>query len=258
MLPILITIGQFSIYSFGFFSALAFLAGSFLFWRSLKNELPEEELLITSLLIGIGATLGARVIPALSAFFIRPTIDVLIRAFLSGNLSFWGALLGGLLPLYLWQRRRVSQPWDLVDPLGTNFLVIATIVAIGSHLAGSWWGRQSSFLKAVGGIHPVSLYLSAWCFLGIILARIIRRQYRSWTWYRSGKVGLVGLFCLGWFFLGFLLIATLVEKQIYWGPLAIDQFLSLLVLVFIIILVGQRADRSFKELITWLLRKRHQ
>lgn len=257
MRPILINLGPFPIYSFGFFSALAFLVGSFMLWRSLRDEISEEELLITSLLIGIGATLGARGLPALRAFFIKPTLDMFVRAFLAGNLSLVGALIGGLVPLYLWQKRTVSQPWDLVDPLGNIFLWVAAITALGVQLSGSWWGKPAAYLGAIGGVHPVGLYMAIWCFLGIIISVFVKNQHRHWSWYKSGKVGLTGLFCIGWFALGLLTVATLVEKQLYWGPFPQDQSLSLIVLILSLFLIWKRAGRSLGELIVWQPRKNH-
>ena len=248
-----VNIGPILVYSFGLFCVLAYIAGSFLFWRKLKEEIAEELLIKLSFFVAVSATLGARIVPAVYAFALRPTFDMFVRAFIIGDLSFWGGFMGGMLPLYLWGRKDVKQLWDLLDPVGEIFLWVATIVSLGSMFAKLWVGKQTSFLGL--GSHPVGLYLSLWCFLGIMIAFYVKKSYRGWIWYRSGKVGLVGLISFSWFFLGFLGIASLVEKQIYLGPFALDQILSLIVLLLLITLIWYRAGRKYKEFFLWLPRK---
>ena len=61
MFPTLLTIGSFSLSSFGVFLALAFLFGVFLIWRlSRAWDLDEEKILDLMLLTFLGGLVGAR------------------------------------------------------------------------------------------------------------------------------------------------------------------------------------------------------
>lgn len=247
MFPILLTFGPIQIYSFGVFTVLAFLLGSFTLWRSLRDEVPEEQLLVGSLLTAIGALSGARLAPVLGTLLTKP----IAAGLTSGRLSFWGALVGGILMLFLWGKAKQWKWWDMVDTLGVVFLLVTFVMGFGCELAGCWEAKSSALWNVIGGKHPLGWYLAAWSLLGILIGAWIKKHYRSWQWYKSGKIGLIGLFSIGWFSLGYLTIASLVKKQLYWGPFAANQWVAAGVLVIILALIYWRSGHSPREIFTW-------
>ena len=62
MLPILFKLGPITIYSFGFFLTLAYLAATFILWREGKRQgYNEEKLLDLSVISLIAALVGGRI-----------------------------------------------------------------------------------------------------------------------------------------------------------------------------------------------------
>src|SRR4030067_2470800 len=98
MLPILFKIGPITIYSFGFFLVLAYLAAAFILWREGKRQgYNEEKLLDLSVISLIAAITGARFYFVLLNWDLFRESPVSSLFFWQGGFAYHGALVAFLL-----------------------------------------------------------------------------------------------------------------------------------------------------------------
>jgi phosphatidylglycerol---prolipoprotein diacylglyceryl transferase len=163
--PVLFTIGDFEITSFGVLVGLAAIVGVLVFEREAKRSgLPEE---IGSAAIGgvIGGLIGAKLLWSIEFAGTGPFFSLL---FSRGGLSWFGGLIGGV-GTGLWFLRRLRIP--IVKALAAAAPALAighAIGRIGCFLVGDDYGRPSTLPWAVAfpegrpptdvPVHPTQLY----------------------------------------------------------------------------------------------------
>jgi hypothetical protein len=212
---------------------VAFMASSFYLWKSLRDDFPEEDLIALITLIVAGALVGT----------------IAGEGFMGGRLSIWGAPIGAL-GMFIWYiRRKKWNGWDMVDHLGFVILVSGVSIGIGCKFSGYWVGE---YIGKSQYIHPVGLYFALLSLMGILVGRWIKSHYRGWNWYRSGWVGFAGLVCVLWFSLGYLVVAQLTRNQLYWGPITVNGWLSIVVIAVSVYLIYRRSGRFLREDLIWL------
>lgn len=236
MFPVLFSIGNFAVSSFGVFLALGFLFGIFLVWRlSRAWDLDEEKSLDLTLLTFIGALIGARIYFAalnLQVFTASPLNLILMNKV--PGLSFWGGILGGWLTLYFFARRFRMDFWFLSDIAAVGTLGGLILSKIGCFFGGCNIGIPSkaffavTMVGSIGERWPIQAVEAL--FLAICLVKIWskalhfhqRGKIASLTFIYLGMIGLVlnpfkedqsgGIFSLVSTFLG-LTIYYKVTKQ---------------------------------------------
>jgi phosphatidylglycerol:prolipoprotein diacylglycerol transferase len=163
--PVLFTIGDFEITSFGVLVGLAAIVGVLVFEREAKRSgLPEA---IGSAAIGgvIGGLIGAKLLWSIEFAGTGPFFSLL---FSRGGLSWFGGLIGGV-GTGLWILRRQRIP--IVNALASAAPALAighAIGRIGCFLVGDDYGRPSTLPWAVAfpegrpptavPVHPTQLY----------------------------------------------------------------------------------------------------
>lgn len=151
MFPVLFSIGSFSVSSFGFFLAVAFLFATFLVWRLARAwDFEEEKILDLTLLTFFGGLVGARI------FFISQNVDFfgidivkMIAITKYPGFSFWGAFLGGWLSLYFFSRKLKVGFWEVADIAAVGFLGGLIFGNIGCLLGGCGVGIESNTFLGV-------------------------------------------------------------------------------------------------------------
>ena len=81
--------------------------------------------------------------------------------------------------------------------------------------------------------------------LAIILfpfSRFLRKKYRTFVWYKSGKLGFVSCLSVSLFMLGKLLLEIIYQGRLYW-----DGLFYIGMAVACLILIYQRSDREIRE-----------
>lgn len=186
MLPVLLDLGFFKIYTQGIFLVLAFFWGSFMLWKHVTlTSYKEEDVFDVIFMSLFGGLLAGRIVHV-ALNFKDFGFDFLKFFLINGfpGIHGMGAVFGFLLFLYLfsfWKKMDLKKFIDyLVSPM---FLAIA-IAKIGSFFSGSAVGTQTNFFLSLkypsldGDRHLTALYESALFFIGSILAHRILMQIR--------------------------------------------------------------------------------
>lgn len=158
------------------FGALLFL---FMYWRRLREDYSGS-LIFSSGFTFIVATLVGILVFGLISNFIPDS-----QIFDSSESWFWGAFMGNLVALVIVK----------------NKFKLKTVETFEADILGllSW--------MCVVYAHNLELRLFAACLLLISFFYFIDNRYRSFHWYKSGRVGFSGLLVAGIFFLSKMLLA---------------------------------------------------
>ncbi|OGY23129.1 MAG: hypothetical protein A2172_01985 [Candidatus Woykebacteria bacterium RBG_13_40_15] len=230
MFPVLFKIGSTTIYSWGFFLGLAYLAGTFIFWREGKRQgYNEEKLFDFSIFALIAALVGGRALFVILNWDLFRDDQILAFYFWQGGYAYYGALLlVFLISLYLVRVWRWSF-FQIADIASLSGLAALSIGSIGAFLAGLNFGKLSSlpwavtFPSLLGARHPVQLYEATSYFLLFLILYILYFKNLAGTNMKSGKV-----------FFSFLILSSLVQvitayfhAQItYLGPVPLNSAIS--------------------------------
>jgi len=147
------------------------------------------------------------------------SILILIFAFSGGRFfSFLGAFLGAILALVLFSKPKKWNSWLVADALVFPMLIVGFVF----------------FLPDL----PRLLLI----FMVGFLTFKIKKTYRSFAWYKSGKVGFLACFSAIAFFGLFLLLEIIFYKALYWKLLVDFGIITVAAL-----LLYQRSERNFRE-----------
>lgn len=199
MFPVLLSFGKFSVSSFGFFLALAFLTGIFLVWRLARAwELDEEKVLDLMLLVFLGGLIGARVYFVLenAAIFATNLLGIILIHKYPG-FSFWGAFLGGWLSLFYFVRFFKMNFWQIADLASVGLIGGLILANFGCLLGGCDVGVPSSFLGVemvgkLGKRFPVQAIEAL-----LLLVVFLRLWPQTLHFHFSGKIVSKALIMLG-------------------------------------------------------------
>lgn len=228
MFPILIKVGPLDISTYGFFTAISFVVFSFMLWRSLRDDYPEEDILTFTIYLFLGAFIGSRIIYILANigdFNLNFGRWLLFGSY--PGLASSGVIVGTFIIYYVWNKRRSWDFWLVGDKLIFAFLVAEVISHIGV------------FLSTARVIDLGRIILSA--FLLVVIG-IIAKNYRKYLWYKSGKVGFTA--CAGFSF--YFLLNSLLEFLLN-GSIYFERLIYLAFGVLAIIFLYRRSERKIKE-----------
>jgi len=203
MLSVLIKIGPVTIYSYGFFLTLAYIAGTFILWREGKRQgYQVEKLLDLSLIALVAALLGGRVYFSLSHLNLLQENFLSALAFWEGGLSFYGAFFGVFVAGFLVTKRWKWPFFQVADFAALSGLAAFSIVKVGTFFAGTDLGTPADvpwameFPNILSARHPVQLYEAAFAFsLLFIMKKVYENNLKS-AEIKSGKVFLHSILLL--------------------------------------------------------------
>lgn len=192
------------------FLGIAALFSSFSFWRKLREDYPEEEIFTLSLLIFVSSLVFSAVF---HRFFGFPAL---------------GAFLGVALSLFFKLKISKKSIWEGFDALTFSWLYFAFFGGLGLFLAT---GDYLMFSYLAAGI------------LGVFWYWLMKKKYRSFGWYKSGKLGFLFWAESAFFALFFSGLAFLRNNTLYCyeGFIWLVFFFACLVIIYI------RSERSAKE-----------
>lgn len=178
MLPILIKIGFFKIYTFGIFLVLAFFWGAYYLWKNIQLTSFKEDEVFDGLFFAMlgGALIGRllHVVLHFSDFGINLLKFILINGY--PGFSMWGAMVGFFLFLYLFCNSRKLKFEELIDYVIPPFFITMAIGKLGSFFAGVEVGAETTLPVAIkyatidGMRHLTPLYEGLLLFIGAYFA----------------------------------------------------------------------------------------
>ncbi len=250
MHPILFSIGSFTIHTYGMMAALGFLAGvGIIIWLSPKEGLPIErmiDLAFWTLIIGF---LGCRVVYVFTRWDqFANDLGSIFKVWEGGLVWYGGPLFG--IPFGFWFMRRAGiSPWKAADVAMPAMAIGHMFGRFGCLAAGCCYGKPTDLPWGVGlnsdlvdrslrdiPLHPTQLY-EAFALLLLVVGLCMVRARKKF----DGQVFLVYL-------ISYPIIRSIVEVYrgdtirgfVIDGVLSTSQFISILVFIGGIILLGVR------------------
>jgi hypothetical protein len=162
----------------------AFVAFNFLYWRNLKEDYISSKILTSGLIIML-LTLGLAVAPMLVTQYISDS-----SIFIKAGLWFWGGVIGFLLGVFISKWRfgfRLNESFDAAINGLWAFLAILCIP-----------------------FYPVGLVI---CLILLGVYYLVKLNYKKFTVYRSGKIGIAGLITVGIFFIIRAVVAIFLDSH---------------------------------------------
>ncbi|MFA7074791.1 MAG: prolipoprotein diacylglyceryl transferase [Endomicrobiaceae bacterium] len=161
MHPILFTIGNFTIYSYGLLVAIGFFAGmQYMVKHSSEVPVKKQQLydfLFYLILFGI---LGARFLYVLTNFdfFVKHPLDIV--KLWQGGLVFYGGFLSVLIFSFFYCRIKKIDIKKLADIAAPALALGHAFGRIGCFLSGCCYGKECELFISINHRHPTQLYES--------------------------------------------------------------------------------------------------
>lgn len=222
MYPILFSVGNITIYSFGLLLSIAILVcGVGLSVLAKKSNLDTKNLFDKYLLAIFFSIICAR----LAYFILYPDAFRApagsfwaIFALWQGGLVFYGALIGGFLAFLFIFRKNRSSLLKWLDIIYLMFIFGLSIGQLGCTLGGCSLGATTEVALSINHKIPASLYESIFALILFIVSIIYYINYHLKTTYRNGTVFVLGM---GVFLGGRMMIDYFkVSKIVLWGVTA--------------------------------------
>jgi hypothetical protein len=239
MWPIIFNLGPFLISPLTLLVPFAFIVASYLLWHDLREDYSEEEIISLTIYLALGFLFCARL-----TFVLYHRSDFqfsLIKWFLIGRypgFSFIGGFLACLGLLFFWSKRKNWDFWQVGEVVVPAGFIVTMMVGTGLFLTSG----EVIFLGEAG----LALLL-------LFFSRFLRIKYRTFVWYKSGKLGFVSCFSLSLFMLGKLLLEIIDRGGLYWESLFLIG-----ITIACWLFIYQRSGRDLKEDLRaiFLIRKR--
>lgn len=248
MFPVLFSIGPVTIYTLSFLTAIGFLLSSFLTWRRLRNLGLEEEkvldLILAQAFWGFVFSRVGYILIHFKDFGFFLTRWILIGRF--PGLTFWGAMVGGILVLIRFCKKNNRSFWPVADEIAFSYLPLMVLIQIGCFFDGCLrgiptslpWGMffPNDFIRR----QPLALYNSVFFFLIWLFLLRAERRWRTWSWYKSSAEGFISLSFLSLALATSFLLAFLEDGGLYY--LWFKKIATLFGLLAILIIFYRRSE----------------
>jgi len=174
--------GPFTLHTYGFLLAVAFLAGLWIVSRQARRAgLDAGRVTDMAVWVLIAGLIGAKLMLAFIDWRYFMTSPRQFASILQSGGVFYGGLIGGALVAWWYSRRHKLAGWQTADVLAPGVILGQAIGRLGCFAAGCCWGKPTTLpwavtftdvyaARAVGTpmdtpLHPSQLYESAAAFL---------------------------------------------------------------------------------------------
>ena len=215
--PTLLRLGPLAISWHGFFGAIG--VAVWFWWASRRAEERGVSLAGAPWAIGLGALAGARLAAVLEAWPYYASHPLEMLAVTEGGLAAYGAILGGMLALWLYGRSRGLLTGRIADSAGPPMLLGLAVGRIGDIINGEHWAVATTLPWAVEYVNPKTLgelglavhpevAYELLMMLAIVAAQIVLWRMRRFRDLAPGVEFAAGLlaYAVGRFFLSYLRI----------------------------------------------------
>ncbi|HTY13782.1 MAG TPA: prolipoprotein diacylglyceryl transferase [Candidatus Omnitrophota bacterium] len=186
MHPILFKLGPFTVYSYGFMIALAFLAGIALAsYLAKRDGIDPDKIFDLAVWVLVSSIIGARVFYVLE-FIGDFAKDPLSALYLwQGGMVFFGGVAFAIIAVAIWSRVNKINVLKLLDAIAPATALGYAIGRIGCFLRGCCYGTETSlpwgvqFPDACGVRHPTQIYssLSGLLMMALLLLVLSKRKF---------------------------------------------------------------------------------
>lgn len=212
MWPELINIQGFKVTWWGIYLVFGSVISSFLIWRKMRSDFSNDEIFGFTLNMMFGVVAGCM-------------IGSVIETGRLPGLSGWGITLGGWWALRRWCAKQKWDFWELFDWIALSGLWLWFL--------GSMFYGYEARLALVGS------------FTGIMMTWVVRKNYRKFRWYPSGKDGIIGLFSVLVFAIYEVVVAVINPVSIYWWGLTLSQTIAAWVIAICVVTMYLRGGNQF-------------
>ncbi len=146
MYPELLRIGNFTLYTYGVFLALAFLCAIMLTVRlAARDGLPREKIYDLSLWMLLASLIGSKVLMlVVEPQYRQDPMYLFTLDFLRSGGVFYGGLIGAILTGYFLMRRYNLPWWKTADACGPGIALGNVLGRQGCFAAGCCWGTPTT------------------------------------------------------------------------------------------------------------------
>ncbi|MBU0545336.1 MAG: prolipoprotein diacylglyceryl transferase [Proteobacteria bacterium] len=158
MFPVLLKIGPISIFTYGFFIAIGFLAGIFLATKEAKRlGADPEKIMDLCFYILIAAIFGSRLFYVVTSpeIFLKDPVEIL--KVWNGGLVFYGGFIAALITGIIYLRAKNIPVWKTADIMAPSVALAHFFGRIGCFFAGCCYGKYCDLPWAVTFNHTDSL-----------------------------------------------------------------------------------------------------
>jgi len=227
MHPVICTIGPFTIYSYGFMLAVAFLVSLTLATLQAKrNNINPDIIANLSLLVFISGIIGARILYVIenTGYYIKNPVETVMLQ--HGGLSWFGGLAFGIVFGILYLKKKNLSVYKILDLLVPYVSLAQAIGRIGCLLNGCCFGKVSKFglyFDAYNSVLiPTQLYSSLILILIFIVLKLLQERP-----HREGEIFFVYLlvYSLKRFFIEF----WRADNMVIFLGLTVFQIISIVI-----------------------------
>ena len=244
------------VYWYGVLMALGILIAVWLTLKEGKRKrLTEDDILDMCLVIIPSGVVGARLYYVIFEWASYASNPIRALYIWEGGLAIYGAVIGGLLGMFIYSRVRKIRFLKLADCIAPGLVLAQAIGRWGNFINREAFGVETDIFCRMGlttpdgvtvYVHPTFLYESLWNFAGLIILYILlRRGARKYdgqfTW----------LYVL-WYGLGRAWVEGLRTDSLYIGSsdIRISQLLAIVsaLAAAVILIINARKKHSLDEL----------
>jgi phosphatidylglycerol---prolipoprotein diacylglyceryl transferase len=192
MHPILLKLGSFTIYTYGFLIAMGIMIGLFVARKEAKRKgIDPDKVTDLCFYLVISGVVGSRV------FYIATTPEMFVDDFLeifriwNGGLVFYGAFIGAFIAGIIYVTKHKLPLWNVADICAPAVAIGHVFGRLGCFFAGCCYGKVCDLPWAVSftdpetlarpigvPLHPTQLYASGSNLAIFIILLLIRRRMK--------------------------------------------------------------------------------
>jgi phosphatidylglycerol:prolipoprotein diacylglycerol transferase len=235
MLPVLLDLKFFKIYTFGVFLVLAFFWGSFLLWKNIRLTSHKEDEVFDGVFLSLAGGLFIARLTYVLLNFKEFGFDVVKFILINGypGLSLYGAFFGGFGTLTLYYLIKKIKILSIIDYFVSPLFLAMAFGKLGSFFSGAEVGTKTKFLLSIkyvgfdGFRHLTALFESIFFFFASyvsykLLFEIRKEKYSS---------GFLFAFFIWFFSLTYFIFDKLKEHSLYFMGYRFNEFVSFILLL---------------------------
>ena len=258
MFPRLFQLGGFTVPSYGFLVAIAFLVALWLASKYAKERgLDNEKVVNLGVYCALTGMLGAKLLMiALDPEFRAHPAEIFTLATLQSAGIFFGGFIGALIFAYFYMKKQGLPVWQTCDIFAPGLALGHGIGRLGCLAAGCCWGRPTHLPWGITftnkdnttgvplgiPLHPTQLYEAlAEALIFLVLALLLKRKHKDGV-----IIGLyLALYGAARFGVEYLRMHD--SSNPLGGPFTLEQWIALGLAIFGLILVLRKAESTPPE-----------